>query len=94
MNSNSLNIGDLTNSNGINVFSQLTGNQSAGGGASNQNVTPTFNQPNYKGGSGKVNLFDAMDSIEGVSALDPVRPSTKLVFDSASQMNRESYRGY
>ena len=78
LNGNSLDIGDLTNSNGINVLSQLTGNQNAGGGASNQNVTPTFSQPNYKGNKGQVNLYDAKQSINGVSVQDPMRIASAL----------------
>ena len=86
LNSNSLDIGDLTNSNGINVLSQLTGNQNSGGGVSNQNVTPTFSQPNYKGNKGQVNLFDAKDSIAGVSVQDPMR------IVSGTETAREKYR--
>ena len=78
LNTNSLDIGDLTNSGGINVLSQLTGNQNAGGGASNQNVTPTFSQPNYKGNKGQVNLYDAKQSINGVSVQDPMRIASAL----------------
>ena len=80
-------VGDLTNSNEFNVLNGLTGNQLNGGGSTRANVTPTFSQPNYDGGSGQVNIFSAFDSFDGISAQDPIRPSTKEL------SNRESYRG-
>ena len=91
-------VGELTNSIGFNVLNGLTGNQLGGGSSSNQSVTPTFSQPNYKGGSGQVNMFSAFDSFSGISAQDPVKTITKKDIkefrDFGAQYNRESYRGY
>ena len=84
-------VGDLTNSNGFNVLSEVTGvnlgglpGAGNGGGAS---VTPTFSQPNYKGSSGAVNFFDAKESIEGVSVQDPAR-----IMSSTESKARDLYR--
>jgi len=92
-------VGDLTNSSGLNILSQLAGNElSGGGGTTNQNVTPTFSQPNYKGGSGQVNMYSAFDTFSGVSAQDPVKMPTKKEIkefrDFGAEYRRESYRGY
>ena len=85
-------VGDLTNSMGFNVLNGLTGNQLNGGGSTRQNVTPTFSQPNYDGGSGQVNMFSAFDSFSGISAQDPVKTFTKK--DISAKNNREQYRSY
>ena len=89
-------VGDLTNSMAFNVLNGLTGNQLGGGSSSNQSVTPTFSQPNYKGGSGQVNMFSAFDSFSGISAKDPVKMPTKKEIkefrDWGAQYKREQYR--